>query len=116
MNILLIDDEHTFHDIVNLLAQRLKFNFISKSSGEHLQEVLESHKINYAFIDLNLKNESGLKIIELINKLSPETRCFIFSSSNVICTDKNIKFEILDKHKLVDKIKELCDKNNQSNT
>lgn len=108
MNILLIDDEKSFHDILNILSKKFKFNFYSLYSSNNLEDTLKNQKIDYAFVDLNLKNEQGYELLQKIKDLSPHTKCFIFSSSNVESLyTNNDQYKIIDKHKLVETITDL---------
>ncbi|KAA0258511.1 response regulator [Deferribacter autotrophicus] len=111
MNILLIDDEKSFHHILNILAKQLDFNSFLCSDLNKAKNIIEEHFIDIALIDINLPTCSGDQIITFIKDHSPNTLCYLFTSD----FSKRLSYEkmvdgYIEKDKLVIKLPEILKK------
>ncbi|MGA1847383.1 response regulator [Deferribacter abyssi] len=112
MNILLIDDEKSFHNILNILSKQFGFNAFLCSDLNNVKNIIEKYVIDIALIDINLPTCSGDQIITYIKNHSPKTLCYLFTSDfSKIHLYKKLVEGYIEKDKLVVKLPKILENN-----
>ncbi len=77
--ILLVDDEI---DVVNFLAnflRRFRINTIKATSGEEALELYSREKIDFVFLDIQMKGIDGLTVLKEIREMNPEAKVIMIT-------------------------------------
>ena len=86
MNILIVDDHPLVcNGIRNILVSELEIDNIMQANDIHTaMELMEKHSFCLALVDMRLKNESGVDLIQAAKAKYPQSKYVILSSSSAI--------------------------------
>jgi two-component system response regulator RegA len=85
-NLIIIDDDIIFRDRLKLSMEKKGFLVEVFSEVKKAEERLKEKNFNYAIVDMRLDSGSGLDIIQLIKKDSPETISLLLTGYGNIAT------------------------------
>lgn len=77
--IVIIDDDSNLRKTLVDILQINGFESVEAKSGKDAIEIIEKQKYPVALIDLRLADMPGLKVLEKIKELSPNTECIILT-------------------------------------
>jgi DNA-binding response OmpR family regulator len=92
-HILVVDDDHSARSLISDFLMQQAFRVTAISSGDELRNMLSTNMVDAFVIDLNLKGEEALKIVQQLATLSTAP-IIITSADRVEETDKVLGFEL----------------------
>lgn len=78
-NILVVDDEEDFRELMVRRLTRKKFGVRGAASGEEALELLKDRIFDVALVDLIMPGMGGLELLRQLGNLSPETEAIILT-------------------------------------
>jgi len=79
-SILVVDDERSMREFLEILLGREGYEVTLASSGENAFEVLEQKKFDLVVTDIKMKDIDGLEVLKKTKELSPESIVVIISA------------------------------------
>ena len=79
-NILIVDDEADIRLLFSTELQDVGYNVFTASNGEECGKILEKENIDLCLLDIKLKNESGIDILQKITTEYPHVRTLMASA------------------------------------
>jgi response regulator of citrate/malate metabolism len=95
-NILIVEDDRTFAELVQFQLTTIGFNFedvIPVSSIQEAKEVKQELEPDVILLDLNILDSSGVRTYDSINELFPDASVIVLSGMD----DQAIALEIVSK-------------------
>ena len=89
INFLILDDVDATRELLRGLIQsiitthnfKFQLNIIHAKNGEQTRKALEKNKIQLAFLDIELPDESGLEILRYIKEEYPDCKAVMVSGN-----------------------------------
>ncbi|PKN29841.1 MAG: Fis family transcriptional regulator [Deltaproteobacteria bacterium HGW-Deltaproteobacteria-21] len=79
-SILVVDDERSMREFLEILLSREGYDVTLASSGENAFEILEQKKFDLVVTDIKMKDIDGLEVLKKTKELSPESIVVIISA------------------------------------
>ncbi|MDD5205964.1 MAG: sigma-54 dependent transcriptional regulator, partial [Desulfobacterales bacterium] len=79
-SILVVDDERSMREFLEILLSREGYEVTLASSGENAFEILEQKKFDLVVTDIKMKDIDGLEVLKKTKELSPESIVVIISA------------------------------------
>ena len=79
-SILVVDDERSMREFLEILLGREGYEVTLASSGENAFEILEQKKFDLVVTDIKMKDIDGLEVLKKTKELSPESIVVIISA------------------------------------
>lgn len=85
-SILLVDDERSWLRSLSITLERSLglSNILTCADGREVENLLKQQNIGLVLLDLNMPNQSGEEVLEMINKTFPDVLVIIVSGMNQI--------------------------------
>ena len=85
-NLLLVEDDEMFLKVMGRALEKRGFNvYVAQSANEGI-DVSKNTSFEYAVIDLNMPESSGLTLLQYLMKVNPETKAIILTGYASIAT------------------------------
>jgi DNA-binding NtrC family response regulator len=84
--LLLVDDEPPIRAVITRFAERYCFDIIACADGREAIEVVKTHHIDVALIDVRLPHVGGMEILTAIRGLVPECQVILMTGSSDIAS------------------------------
>jgi len=85
-NLLLLDDDLSFCDVLSRALQRHGFNVFIAHTIQTANQHIEKTSMQYAVIDLRIGQESGLEAVDTIITIQPEIKIVVLTGYASIAT------------------------------
>lgn len=85
-NILVVDDETDFRELMVKRLTRKKFRVRGASSGEEALEIIKDLTFDVALVDLKMPGMGGLELLKKLRKVSEETEVIIMTGHGTMET------------------------------
>lgn len=85
-NLLLVDDDDTFRMVLSRAFKRRGFNVCDAPSVVSALATLKQQIPDYAIVDLNMPDESGLSLVQKLHQQVPECRILVLTAYASIST------------------------------
>ncbi|HBU70283.1 MAG TPA: response regulator [Elusimicrobia bacterium] len=73
-SIMLVDDEHEVVTFLGNFLKRLNISSIQVTSGEDALLAYDKDKIDFVFLDVQLKGIDGIDVLKGLKKINPDAR------------------------------------------
>lgn len=84
--LLLVDDDTAFLNLLSRILSKNSFMVTSAPNLEEAQAKINSHTFTHAVLDLNLKGESGLELLEKLKSQQPNCHVILLTGYASIAT------------------------------
>jgi CheY-like chemotaxis protein len=115
-DILFVDDDENIRNVYVSILKKHQYRVSSATSGKEALDLLESHSYRLVFLDINMPEMSGLKVLREIREKDRNIPIFIVTAfENTYFTeltnlrDSGIRFQILRKPILKDVLLSVAD-------
>ena len=104
MRILVVDDEINIRKSLRIALESMKYSVEEAVSPSDASKRLERNPFDVAFVDLRLRDESGLDLIEALTKQSPRLAVVIITAyASIDSAVDALEFDVIEfVFKLVD--------------
>ena len=85
-NILLLDDDQSFCEILARAFQRLNYNVFTAQTIQTAVGLTTTNNLNFAVIDLRIAQESGLEAVSKIMAINPNIKIVVLTGYASIAT------------------------------
>jgi two-component system response regulator RegA len=85
-SLLLVDDDHTFCEVMEQALERRGFAVRCAHSAEEALPMLQTYRPEYAVFDLKLPGASGLVLVEMLHRIKPDARVVVLSGYASVAT------------------------------
>ena len=82
INILIADDEEMIRELIDITLTKEGFTCHQAASSEEGLEVLKSHKLDMALLDIMMPGRSGIELLKDIKRTTPETSVLMITAMN----------------------------------
>src|SRR5271157_813088 len=79
--ILVVDDEQDVINFMEIFLKRFKILGIKASSGDEALDIYAKNKIDFVFLDINMKGLDGLEVLSQLKALNPDVKVFMITGS-----------------------------------
>jgi len=81
-NILIADDEEMIRELINITLSREGFTCYQAASAEEGLEIINSHKLDLALLDIMMPGRSGIELLKDIKQMTPDTTVLMITAMN----------------------------------
>ena len=79
--ILIVDDEQDIVNFMEKFLKRFKISGVKAYSGEEALLLYDKNKIDFIFLDINMKGIDGLSVLAELKIINPDVKVFIITGS-----------------------------------
>ena len=79
--ILIVDDEQDIVNFMEKFLKRFKILGLKATSGEEALAIYAKDKIDFVFLDINMKGLDGLAVLSQLKTLNPDVKVFMITGS-----------------------------------
>src|SRR5271157_4051045 len=80
--ILIVDDEQDIINFMEIFLKRFKILGMKASSGEEALAIYAKNKIDFVFLDINMKGLDGLAVLSQLKSQYPDVKVFMITGSH----------------------------------
>ena len=80
--ILVVDDEQDVINFMEKFLRRFKVLGLKASSGEEAISIYTKNKIDFVFLDINMKGMDGLRVLSELKAIDPDVKVFMITGSH----------------------------------
>jgi len=81
-NILIADDEDMIRELINITLSKEGFTCYQAASAEEGLEIINSHKLDLALLDIMMPGRSGIELLKDIKQMTPDTIVLMITAMN----------------------------------
>jgi len=86
LNVLVVDDEEGFRDLLKMELGRLGITAETAESGEEGVEWMKKKKFDVVITDITMPRMDGIKLLEKIKQMSPHTEVIVVTGFSAVET------------------------------
>ncbi len=79
--VLIVDDETDIVNFMERFLKRFKIAGVKASTGEQALTIFREDKIDFVFLDINMKGMDGLTVLTELRKLDPNAKVFMITGN-----------------------------------
>ena len=97
INVLIVDDEVGYVDVLAKRMSRRKLNVTKAYSGTEALQEMRKHDFDVAVLDLKMEGMDGIEVLKILKKMDPELKVIMLTGhgSETVARD-GIKFGAAD--------------------
>jgi putative two-component system response regulator len=81
-NILIADDEDMIRELINITLSKEGFTCYQAASAEEGLEIINSHQLDLALLDIMMPGRSGIELLKDIKQMTPDTIVLMITAMN----------------------------------
>jgi DNA-binding NtrC family response regulator len=86
LNILVVDDELGFRDVLRMELSRCGMNVETAETGKEGVERMEKKKFDVVITDITMPEMDGLKLLEQVKRIHPQTEVIVVTGFGAVET------------------------------
>ena len=97
INVLMVDDEEGFVDVLVKRMSKRKLNVTKAYSGAEALQAMRKHDFDVAILDLKMQDMDGIEVLKILKKMDPDLKVIMLTGHGSETAAKDgIKFGAAD--------------------